>query len=62
MLDGLDEPCVLDIKLGQRLYDDDADEAKRQKMIKQTQETTSGSLGLRICGAKVRFRLPKKRR
>jgi hypothetical protein len=43
----------MDVKIGRRLYDDDATIEKRQKMEQQTLMTTSGSVGLRICGLKV---------
>ncbi len=47
------KPNVMDIKLGKILYDEFCCEEKRIRMIKVAQETTSGSLGFRICGAKV---------
>jgi 1D-myo-inositol-tetrakisphosphate 5-kinase/inositol-polyphosphate multikinase len=48
------QPCIFDIKIGQRLYDDDASFEKQERMKKQAMETTTGTLGLRICGLKVR--------
>lgn len=47
------KPCIMDLKLGTRLYDHRANEEKRNRMIAQAQKTTSGSTGVRICGAKV---------
>lgn len=46
-------PCVCDVKLGTRLYDDQADPGKKARMIAQANETTSGSTGLRICGLQI---------
>ena len=46
------KPNLLDLKLGKQLYDDDADEIKKQRMIEKASRTTSGSLGLRIAGMK----------
>jgi 1D-myo-inositol-tetrakisphosphate 5-kinase/inositol-polyphosphate multikinase len=46
-------PCVLDVKLGTRLYDSDASEEKREKMRGQAESTTSGVVGVRVCGMKV---------
>ncbi|KAJ1670289.1 hypothetical protein EV182_008305, partial [Spiromyces aspiralis] len=53
LLNGFAKPCVMDIKLGTRLYDDTASPEKRARMIKKSQETTTWSLGLYICGIKV---------
>jgi Inositol polyphosphate kinase len=50
---GVCEMCAIDVKLGKRLYDDAASEAKKAHMIEQSKLTTSGLLGLRICGAIV---------
>jgi hypothetical protein len=50
---GYDEPCIVDIKLGTVLYHDSATPEKRERMEKVAQETTSGSLGFRVCGMKV---------
>ncbi|ETN41689.1 uncharacterized protein HMPREF1541_03625 [Cyphellophora europaea CBS 101466] len=50
---GCSKPCVLDLKLGARLWDDDAPQAKRQKLDEVAAETTSGSLGFRVAGMKV---------
>ncbi|KAJ1915079.1 hypothetical protein H4219_004507 [Mycoemilia scoparia] len=53
LLHGFAKPCVMDIKIGSRLYDDSADETKRQRMIKKALETTSSTLGFYVCGIKV---------
>lgn len=50
---GMKKPCVLDLKLGARLWDDDAPEAKRRKLDEVMESSTSGSLGYRIAGMKV---------
>jgi 1D-myo-inositol-tetrakisphosphate 5-kinase/inositol-polyphosphate multikinase len=52
-LHGFTRPCILDLKMGSLLYDSDASEEKRKRMINHTITTTSGSLGLRISGLKV---------
>lgn len=46
-------PNVIDIKLGARLWADDAPAEKRARHDKVTAETTSGSLHFRIAGMKV---------
>jgi inositol-polyphosphate multikinase len=50
---GITKPCVLDVKLGARLWDDDAPVAKRQKLDEVSNSSTSGSLGFRVAGMKV---------
>lgn len=50
---GFHRPNVLDVKLGARLWADDAPPAKRNKLDAVSKETTSGSLGYRIAGMKV---------
>ncbi|KAF7596331.1 hypothetical protein BBP40_002075 [Aspergillus hancockii] len=50
---GFRRPNVLDVKLGARLWADDAPLAKRTKLDTVSNETTSGSLGFRIAGMKV---------
>ena len=53
-------PCVLDIKVGARQYPDDCSSAKKKsKMIKSAQ-TTSATLGLRLCGMQVFDTVSKK--
>jgi len=46
-------PCVLDIKIGTRLYDDDADPKKRERCQAKASSTTTAELGVRICGMQV---------
>lgn len=50
---GFVRPNILDIKLGKRLWADDAAPAKRAKLDQVASETTSGSLGFRVAGMKV---------
>ena len=50
---GFEKPNILDVKLGARLWADDAPLAKRQKLEKAAAETTSLPLGFRIAGMKT---------
>ncbi|KAI9705480.1 MAG: hypothetical protein M1836_006235 [Candelina mexicana] len=50
---GFSKPNVLDIKLGARLWDENAKPEKRQRLDKVASETTSKSLGFRIAGMKT---------
>ena len=50
---GYKRPNILDVKLGARLWANDAPAAKRAKLDKSAGETTSGSLGFRIAGMKT---------
>lgn len=50
---GFKRPNILDVKLGSRLWADDAPPSKRAKCDQVTAETTSGSLGFRIAGMRV---------
>ncbi|KAG8899504.1 hypothetical protein FRB99_006688 [Tulasnella sp. 403] len=47
------KPNILDIKLGTVLYDEQADAAKRERMIKTAQSTTSLETGVRLTGFQV---------
>ena len=47
------KPNILDVKLGARLWADDAPAAKRERLDKAAAETTSRSLGLRIAGMRI---------
>ncbi|MCJ1471077.1 hypothetical protein MMC07_009725 [Pseudocyphellaria aurata] len=47
------KPNVLDVKLGARLWADDAPHAKREKLDKNAEETTSKALGIRIAGMRI---------
>jgi len=50
---GFTRPNVIDLKLGSRLWDDDAPMAKRARLDEVAGSTTSGSLGFRVAGMKV---------
>lgn len=50
---GFKRPNVIDVKLGARLWAEDAPPSKREKLDAVSKETTSGSLGFRIAGMKV---------
>ena len=50
---GFKKPNVLDIKLGARLWADDAPIAKRERLDKASAETTSKDLGFRIAGMRT---------
>lgn len=50
---GYKRPNILDVKLGQRLWADDAPLEKKQRFDKIRQETTHGPLGFRIAGMRV---------
>ncbi|KAI9821747.1 MAG: hypothetical protein M1827_002328 [Pycnora praestabilis] len=50
---GFKKPNILDLKLGSRLWADDARPEKRLRLEKVTAETTGGTLGFRIAGMKV---------
>jgi len=56
---GYKKPCVLDLKMGTRMYGDFATEAKRQSQKKKTVKTTSAKLGVRFCGSQ-RYSVSKK--
>ncbi|KAI1292359.1 hypothetical protein EDD11_008795 [Mortierella claussenii] len=50
---GFTKACVLDLKLGTQLYDDNASEEKKLRLGKVAFETTSGKLGFRLTGFQV---------
>ena len=47
------KPNILDVKLGARLWDDNAPPAKRARLDKVAEETTSKPLGFRIAGMRT---------
>ncbi|KAJ2752463.1 hypothetical protein H4S06_003922 [Coemansia sp. BCRC 34490] len=53
LVHGLKEPCVMDVKIGVRLWDIDATPAKRERTIKQANRTTTAELGVFITGMRV---------
>ena len=46
-------PCVLDLKVGMRQYPDDCSSAKKKSKMAKSAQTTSATLGLRLCGMQV---------
>lgn len=50
LCDGYKYPCVMDIKMGTKLYDDFASDEKKEKMRQKAEESTSAKYGLRITG------------
>lgn len=50
---GFVKPNILDVKLGVRLWADDAPEEKRIRFNKVTEETTHKDLGFRVAGMRV---------
>ncbi|VVT53327.1 uncharacterized protein SAPINGB_P003517 [Magnusiomyces paraingens] len=52
---GFDEPCILDVKLGHILWDDNAAQEKRDRLDEVARTTTSGSLDMRLTGMNVYY-------
>jgi len=50
---GFRKPNILDIKLGTVLYDEDATPEKKERMLKQAKQSTSGEVGIRLTGFQV---------
>lgn len=53
VLSGFKKPNFVDVKLGKRLWADDAPLAKRKKLDDVASQTTTGSLGFRVAGMKI---------
>lgn len=50
---GMSQPCIMDMKIGRRLYDDDALPDKAARMMRKSASSTSGAVGFRISGMRV---------
>lgn len=50
---GFSKPNIIDLKLGARLWDDNAPVPKRKKLDEVSESSTSTSLGFRVAGMKV---------
>ena len=51
--------CILDLKLGIQLYDDNASDAKKARLGAVSDNTTSGNFGIRLTGFQVKRDGPK---
>ena len=47
---GLKKACVLDLKMGTRMYSDFASQSKMESQKRKSLKTTSATLGVRFCG------------
>ena len=50
---GMKYPCIMDVKIGRRMYDLDADPEKIARTRRKAAQTTTESLGFRLSGMKM---------
>ncbi|KAJ2722041.1 hypothetical protein GGI07_003575 [Coemansia sp. Benny D115] len=50
---GFEKTCIIDIKIGTRLYGDDATPEKQRRMEQKARERTSAAVGSAVCGLSV---------
>ena len=53
-------PCILDLKVGARQYPDDCSSTKKKSKMAKSAQTTSSTLGLRLCGMQIFNRAEEK--
>ncbi|KAJ2715626.1 hypothetical protein H4R19_001094 [Coemansia spiralis] len=53
LVHGFEQPCIMDVKIGRRIWDLDATEAKRAHMMELASRRTTGTIGVALCGMKL---------